>query len=174
MDPRHIGPFGDGCMKSDVGQRKYVLVEDMPSRLVPASPFPPPHSSSFFYIIIIIIEHDSKWRPLLVFDLRLHSRQRHTKGKEWNLSAAGHPRPTRLASRSSFLSIKCRSGSNSCPIGGFSTATDPSQAPFILHSAAGHICTTSLLTSILTSFLPFSSSSASGISSSTYTADIPG
>ena len=29
MDPRHSGPVGGGCMKSDVGHRKYVLVNDM-------------------------------------------------------------------------------------------------------------------------------------------------
>lgn len=32
MDPRHSGPVGGGCMTSDVGHRKYVLVKDMVSR----------------------------------------------------------------------------------------------------------------------------------------------
>ena len=31
MDPRHSGPVGGGCMKSDVGHRKYVFVKDMAS-----------------------------------------------------------------------------------------------------------------------------------------------
>lgn len=29
MDPRHSGPAGGGCMKSSVGHRKYVFVDDM-------------------------------------------------------------------------------------------------------------------------------------------------
>lgn len=30
IEPRHSGPAGGGWMKSDVGQRKYVLEKDMP------------------------------------------------------------------------------------------------------------------------------------------------
>ena len=116
----------------------------------------------------------NKWHPLLVFEFRSRSCQRHTQDGEWNPPATPHPKPARQDAQFFSRSLRCQNGSNVNPTSGFSMAIGPSQARLALRSAVGRISTTSRSTSIPTSSQPSSSCSASGISCSTLPADTLG